>query len=72
MPPANVIQHSGSDGSLALVAVEALRCQLSAVMAATAAAWLQQQRDGGSNGGGATVRRRWPWQLGCGSVAALQ
>jgi hypothetical protein len=72
MPPANDIQRGGSDGSLALVVAEALLCQLGAVVVAAAAAWLQRQRNGGSNGGGATARRRWPRQLGCGSVAALQ
>jgi hypothetical protein len=55
MPPANNIQHGGSDGSLAVVAAEALRCQLGAVVAAAAAAWLQRQRNGGSNGGRATA-----------------
>ena len=72
MPPANNIQRGGSDGSLALVAAEALRCQLGAVVAAAAAAWLQRQRNGGSNGGGATAQWQWPRQLGCGSMAALQ
>ena len=72
MPPTNNIQRGGSDGSLALVAAEALRCQLDVVVAAAAAAWLQRQHNGGSNGGGATARRRWPRQLGCDSVAELQ
>ena len=72
MPPANDIQRGGSDGSLALVAAEALRCQLGVVVATAAAAWLQRQRDGSSDGGGAIAQRQWPRQLGCGSVAALQ
>jgi hypothetical protein len=55
MPPANNIQRGGIDGSLAVVAAEALRCQLGAVVAAAAAAWLQRQSDSGSNGDGATA-----------------
>ncbi len=55
MPPANDIQHGGSDGNLVVVATEVLRCQLGAVVAAAAAAWLQRQRDSGSKGGGATA-----------------
>ncbi len=68
-------------GSLAAATVaEALWCQLGAVVAAAAAAWLQRQRDGSGNDVRAcdssnmmaVEAAAWVWQLGGGTVAVTE